>query len=217
MTGDGLDPEITHAVSRYYSQKLRTHGTTPRGVDWRDARSQELRFAQLHDLFADDRDTSVIDFGCGYAGFLTYLRDRGHRGTYLGLDLSAEMVEAARPRCEALPEARAVCAAVPESPGDYAVASGIFNVRFGFGDSQWRAHIRAVLDDMHRSARLGFAFNCLTAYSDPDRRRDDLYYADPLEMFDHCKRRYAQHVSLVHDYGLYEFTIVVRSQPRHRP
>jgi hypothetical protein len=40
--------------------------------------------------------------------------------------------------------------------------------------------------------------------------RPDLYYGDPCALFDHCKRRYARNVAVLHDYGLYEFTILVR-------
>jgi hypothetical protein len=40
--------------------------------------------------------------------------------------------------------------------------------------------------------------------------RDDLYYADPRVIFDHCKRSFSRWVALLHDYGLYEFTIIVR-------
>jgi hypothetical protein len=40
--------------------------------------------------------------------------------------------------------------------------------------------------------------------------QDYLYYADPRVLFDHCKTRYSKNVALLHDYGLYEFTILVR-------
>ena len=40
--------------------------------------------------------------------------------------------------------------------------------------------------------------------------RGDLYYGDPRAFFDHCKRRFSKQVALLHDYGLYEFTIRVR-------
>jgi hypothetical protein len=63
---------------------------------------------------------------------------------------------------------------------------------------------------MDRAACKGFAFNCLTTYSDPERLRDDLYYGDPCYYFDLCKRLYSRHVALLHDYGLWEFTIIVR-------
>ncbi|REM56201.1 class I SAM-dependent methyltransferase, partial [Mycobacterium tuberculosis] len=48
------------------------------------------------------------------------------------------------------------------------------------------------------------------SYSDASKMRDDLYYADPCALFDLCKRRYSKSVALLHDYGLYEFTILVR-------
>ena len=42
--------------------------------------------------------------------------------------------------------------------------------------------------------------------------RPDLYYADPCFLFDYCQRRYSRWVAVLHDYGLYEFTIVVRKE-----
>jgi hypothetical protein len=52
--------------------------------------------------------------------------------------------------------------------------------------------------------------NALTAHNDVDKRRANLFYADPAEWFEHCRRSYSRHVSLLHDYPLYEFTILVR-------
>ena len=42
--------------------------------------------------------------------------------------------------------------------------------------------------------------------------RDYLYYAAPCMLFDTCKRRYSLNVALQNDYGLYEFTILVRKK-----
>ena len=38
----------------------------------------------------------------------------------------------------------------------------------------------------------------------------DLYYADPLDLFDYCKRNFSKNVALLHDYRLYDFTLIVR-------
>src|SRR4029077_20495945 len=80
--------------------------------------------------------------------------------------------------------------ASPSRAADYAVASGIFNVRLRHDEAIWRAHVLGGLAAMGRSSRLGFAFNCLTSYADADRKRSDLYYADPCFYFDLCKRNY---------------------------
>ena len=92
---------------------------------------------------------------------------------------------------------------------DYAVASGIFNVKLDFPDDEWRQYVQDVLDDLDRLGTSGFAFNMLTTYSDPARRRADLYYGNPTEVFEAC-RRFSSRVALLHDYPLFEFTIIVR-------
>jgi len=95
-------------------------------------------------------------------------------------------------------------------PADFAVASGVFNVKQDADNDSWRAYIWETLADLAALGTRGFAFNALTSYSDEDKRRPDLYYADPLEAFDRCKRTFSRFVTLLHDYPLYEFTIIVR-------
>jgi hypothetical protein len=56
----------------------------------------------------------------------------------------------------------------------------------------------------------GFSFNALTKYSDKEFMKDYLYYSDPLVLFDYCKKNFSRNVALLHDYNLYEFTILVR-------
>ena len=123
------------------------------------------------------------------------------------------MIQAAKQRYQNKPQARFVLSSEPDKIADYGVASGIFNVRLGRSDNEWQAYLETTLDILNRTSRLGFAFNCLTSYSDSDKMRDYLYYADPCILFDLCKRRYSRNVALLHDYGLYEFTILVRKQP----
>ena len=67
-----------------------------------------------------------------------------------------------------------------------------------------------MLDAMAQASTRGFAFNMLSTFSDPDRRRPDLYYADPRVVFGACKERYSERVALLHDYPLWEFTTIVR-------
>lgn len=153
---------------------------------------------------------SINDLGCGYGALLDYLDARGFKTDYTGIDVSPEMVRAAALRFEGRANADFICAARIDREADYSVASGIFNVRLKSLDTEWCAHIEATLDMLNAASRRGFSFNCLTSYSDASKMGDDLYYADPCALFDLCKRRYSKSVALLHDYGLYEFTILVR-------
>ena len=120
------------------------------------------------------------------------------------------MVRSARSRFRGAENARFSTAAEPDAVADFGIASGIFNVRLERSDSEWLDYLVSTLDVLDTTSRLGFAFNCLTSYSDRDKKQDYLYYADPGELFDLCMSRYSRHVALLHDYGLYEFTILVR-------
>ena len=74
----------------------------------------------------------------------------------------------------------------------------------------WTRYVHRTIDILARAGQRGFAFNMLSMSSDPDQRRPSLYYVDPIGMLAHCLSRYGRSVALLQDYGLYEFTIVVR-------
>lgn len=205
--------DLIGPVVDYYEDKLAQFGETARGVDWNSDESQMLRFEQLSRIFDVRNSFSVNDLGCGWGAYFEYLTAHHRNFNYVGIDVAEAMVHAARRRFAGEARARFDHGSVPSGLQDYTVASGIFNVRFDCSDVQWFEHLCATLDVLDRASRLGFAFNCLTAYADADKLRPDLYYADPCALFDLCKRRYSRHVALLHDYGLYEFTILVRKQP----
>lgn len=194
----------------YYEAKLRAHGPTPAGMDWNSQTSQELRFRQLARLWEGEPEASVVDYGCGYGALASYLRARAHTGRYHGFDVSAAMAAAGAAHVADLPDCRVTSRRADVLPLDYAVASGVFNVKQEATDASWKTYVHDTIADLASLGTRGFGFNALTLYSDPEKRRSDLYYADPLELFDYCSRTYSRFVSLVHDYPLYEFTIFVR-------
>ncbi len=197
-------------IAEYYSCKFSEYGEQPRGVDWNGETSQLLRFEQLARILDKAEDFSVNDLGCGYGALYEYLRARYGNFRYSGCDVCEAMIAAATRRHGACGNAQFRVAAAPPERADYGVASGIFNVRLDRSDAEWHAYILRTLDILDGASELGFAFNCLTSYSDSDKMRQYLYYADPCALFEHCKKHYSKNVALLHDYGLYEFTMVVR-------
>jgi SAM-dependent methyltransferase len=205
-----MKQDLLNPVAEYYAAKLAEHGPTPQGVDWNSPESQELRFLQLSRVMGEPGLYSVNDIGCGYGHLFTYLESHGFTPDYLGVDVSCAMIKTARARAGANARARFLRGVAPDRVADYALASGIFNVRLNIADVEWMEHILASIDMLNQYSTQGFSFNCLTRYSDADRMRPDLFYADPCVLFDYCKRKHSKNVALLHDYGLYEFTIIVR-------
>jgi len=201
---------MRETAARYYDEKIRAFGAIARGVDWNSEESQRLRFHQLLRLIDEPDMASVIDYGCGYGAFASYLRDRGFSGRYIGFDISAPMIAQAVAAhggdafCSFTADRQALAAA------EYTFASGVFNVKQEHAAARWQDYIIATLGDMHRLSGKGFAFNMLSSYSDRGRQRSDLFYAEPGFYFDFCKRQFSKRVALLHDYPLFEFTIAVR-------
>jgi len=205
-------PQNTHSqllasVGRYYTAKVQEHGLTSRGVDWNSVESQELRFEQLLKVTGGKKNFSLNDFGCGFGSLYGYLSHQRSKVDYRGFDISKEMVANAKALYK---KAQFKVSSSPWKKADYSVASGIFNVRLTAPKRAWKDYIFKTLDLMDRFSVKGFSFNCLTKYSGKEKMRGYLHYADPLSLFDHCKRKYSKNVALLHDYGLYEFTVLVR-------
>ncbi len=201
--------KILGEVRRYYDDKLMSHGATAQGVDWNSAESQRLRFSELMKVCREPDGFSINDYGCGYGALLDFLYERGGTFTYCGFDLSSRMIATAR-ELHSATNAMFVSDESSLKPADYTVASGIFNVRLTTKTEEWEDYVLATLNSFDRLSTKGFAFNVLTRYSDPELMKPDLYYADPLFYFDYCKTKFSRFVSVIHDYPLYEFTVLVR-------
>jgi SAM-dependent methyltransferase len=209
-------PQSLAEVRDYYDRKVRTHGPTPRGVDWPCAETQDLRFTQLLKLCDFSKPRSLNDLGCGYGALLGYLR-RHHPHTpidYRGIDLAASMVEEAR-RQHCAESAQTFC--VSRSCGriaDYSVASGIFNVKLEARTHDWEKLVASVLQDLCRYSRLGFAVNFIEPAGAGVDSPHQLYRVAPDHWADYCREVLGYSVEIVADYGLPEYTLVARARSR---
>jgi len=206
-----MSQHIIDYVSKYYSEKMEAHGATPRGVDWNGTESQELRFAQLVKICPpDDCDFTLLDYGCGYGALYDFMHGLRSEFSYVGYDCATSMIE----RAIQLHSNAAKCTFYDglsfNRDVDYVISSGIFNVRGQYSDADWLEYCCETIRHISSMSSKGFAFNMLSCYSDADKMRDYLYYADPSKMFEFCKRELSSNVALLHDYGLYEFTLLVR-------
>ena len=198
------------SIARLYTQGLQEHGTSSKSVGWRDPQSHRLRLEKLAELFdgAAPDPVTVADLGCGYGAFFEFLLETAvPLRSFTGYDISTEMLNKAQERISS-ERARFVQAPEIREPVDYSVVCGTYNVRLERSEDDWKSYILNSLDNLNAFSGRGFAFNLLSTYV--DYKEDHLYYGDPLFFFDHCKKRYSKQVALLHDYPLYEWTIIVR-------
>lgn len=211
MASENTPSTLLKGIDAYYTERVLRYGSSPQGVDWNSEESQLLRFNQILKVVTEDAFFSMNDLGCGYGKLYVVMKEKYRQFSYRGYDISAEMINMAR-SLHIAADCKFVHVDNPSilDQSDYTVSSGIFNVKLGASDQDWLAYIMTTLATMNHYSKKGFSFNVLTKYSDPEYMKDYLYYADPCLLFDHCKRTFSRNVALLHDYNLYEFTIIVR-------
>jgi len=199
----------------FYIEKVKRFGNSSLGVGWKDDNAQWVRFAQLLKVIESKRGFSINDLGCGTGMFYKYLISESRLPhLYNGYDILKEMIQIAEANLLPNPQVslRQIEMASEMTIADYTIASGIFNVKYEAIELEWQEHVLATIELMNKRSRLGFAFNLLTKYSDQEFMQSYLYYADPLFLFDYCKRNFSKEVALLHDYSQYDFTIIVRKK-----
>jgi SAM-dependent methyltransferase len=206
--------EALEGVAVLYSKNLNTHGLASKSVGWKDEASHRLRFeklAQVFDLRTASKGISVNDWGCGYGAMFCYLNQLPsvQLTQYYGYEISDEMLSAAR---QFITDSRAkfIQNSCVTHEADYSFVSGTFNVKLKASDALWTEYVKETLVNLATMSIRGFAFNLLTTYV--DWKQENLYYADPFLFFDFCKRNISRYVALLHDYPLFEWTILVRKE-----
>ncbi len=206
-----MSSKIIKGVKEYYTSKINQHGDTHLGVDWNSTESQYLRFEQLCKLVQTTEPFSILDYGCGYGELVQYLSGKSEfsQFKYTGFDISDKMIFKAQSRYK--DQNINFSIKMPDIKYDYLVASGIFNVKLDLANNHgWEIYVKKNLFEFNKLSTRGFSFNMLTAYSDQEKMKNHLFYADPSYFFDFCKKNFSRNVALLHDYDLYEFTIIVR-------
>lgn len=205
-----MKPPIANISKAYYEAALDEFGDDPRGVNWRDAESQEMRFSAIAGI-ADLSGARVHDVGCGLGHFADWLRRESINCDYVGSDISGKMIDAAV--AHAPPPAELHMADImagPEEPwmrADYVVNSGVFTVRSTVAEYDWREFVHDMIRAMFRIADRGIAFNLMSSYV--DYRDDHLFYENPQEIMDFCVSELSRKIVIRHDYPLWEYAVYV--------
>ncbi len=204
--------DVQKQLDDYFREKLVTYGATAKGVDYNSDHAQQNRFAQLAKIIDPNFSFSILDYGSGYGAFFDFLNNFSWEFEYYGIDKIEEMVAAGKELHKQFPNAHFTTSEKELPQIDYAVGGAIFNIKLDASYDEWQESVIKTLHLMDVLSSKGFAFNMLTKYSDFDRmeQRPDLFYGDPCYFFDYCKRNFSRNVALLHDYGLYDFTILVR-------
>ncbi|MDX9814345.1 MAG: class I SAM-dependent methyltransferase [Sulfurimonas sp.] len=136
----------------FYSSAIKKYGTTPKGVNWISAKTQKLRFKAIAKFLPKDLDSfSVVDAGCGFGDFYTFLKTKPKN--YIGLDIHEDMCAIASNQTGEVVLQKDICKDLLPM-GDFYICSGAMNVLTSF-----ETHL--FIQNCFKSSKIAFIFNIL--------------------------------------------------------
>ena len=193
-------------IAEYYDGLVSRYGHDPRACDYGRAESQAKKFRVLGEVLDLDGKT-LLDVGCGFADFASYLQSRSRKVRYTGIDLSARMIaEARRLHPDLDLRVENILDAGDEERYDVVSANGVFYL---LGESAPEL-MRRLIVKMWELAKVAVAINSLSTWA-PDATAGE-FYADPLETVSFCKTL-TSWIALRHDYHPRDFTVYMYRGP----
>jgi SAM-dependent methyltransferase len=187
-------------IADYYNDLVRKYGHNPRACDYGRVESQNIKFRVLSEVLPL-ANSGLLDVGCGFADFATFLVERFSGLRYSGIDLCSAMVnEAQRNHPDLDLRVANISDASFENTFDVVTANGIFYL---LGEQAWPM-MQQMIERMYALATTAVAFNSLSAWATDQEAGE--FYADPLRVVDFC-RRITPRVVLRHDYHPRDFTV----------
>ena len=183
-------------IKSHYQKLFNKHGDSAESLQYTDRITQFKRYEILCQV-ANELN-SVIDVGCGLAHLYEYLESQNNKVKYFGLDFVDEFVAAASTKYKDnayvnFQQFDISSDTIPKDY-DYVVLSGVFNNKF----ENNKEFMLNGITKMFEACNKAIAFNAMSTYV--DYQSDDLYYSNPLEIFEFCKLNLSKKVTLRHDY-----------------
>lgn len=189
-------------TASFFDGLVRQHGPTFAALDYGSEASQRTRFDVLA-AAADFDGASVLDVGSGLADLADYLESRFAGVRYTGIDLSSEMVDAARLRRPDLDLRHGTVFGLGGESFDIVVANGIFYL---LGEDAERL-MHDLVKRMWELCRQAVVFTSLSTWH--EMAETDEFSADPLATLEFC-RTLTPRLSFRHDYLPQDFAVVLR-------
>jgi SAM-dependent methyltransferase len=200
-----LSEKDIQGISSRYEERYRVHGYSPRTLDW-DKGKQSIRFSILTSQ-CDLRGKEILDVGCGFGDLNRILSEvTGGDYKYLGIDVVPSFLSEATSRYGS-DSVQFDCGdflSMNVREFDYAIASGIFNLKLSEGDNY--AFIEETMKKAFRLCRIGFAFDFLS--DKVDYCKENTFHSSPGRILS-LAYGLSRNVVLLNNYMPFEFSLFV--------
>lgn len=201
-------------IKNYYNFYLKKYKKGPRALNWSSKESQNVRFDKILEA-GNFKNKKIHDVGCGLAHFYEFLKNKKITFTYIGSDISREMIQSAKNNhfnkninlqninLLQIHNKRIL----KKLSSDFVVANGLFTVKANLSNKYWWSFIRKMLKKMFYITEECLVFNCMKF--NVDYKDKHLYYQSLDKLLKFIEKNLSKKIVVKQDYPLYEFMVYV--------
>ena len=200
-------------IEKYYEVSLAKFKRGPNAVNWKDKKTQELRFKKLCEV-GNLKNKKVLDVGCGLGEFYNYLKKKKIKCKYLGLDISQKMIDSIPTnnrnknfKVEKINILELSQRELKILQCDFVISSGIFTVKSSYNNKFWWKHIQKMILAMYKLTKIGMVFNLMKP--NVNYKDNHLYYQSIDQLITFLEKKVSKKIILKFDYPLWEFMCYV--------
>ena len=204
-----MNNNISNNLKLHYEECFKKFGATSEGIDWgNDINKLFIRYDKMLELFVNDKsvEKSLLDVGCGYAGFYEYIKNNQININYSGIDIVQEMIQHAKNKNPTIKELiyDDFLDFNFNKTYDYIICNGILTQKLETSNMDMDIYANKLIKKMYQLSNKGIAFNIMT--TKVNFFSNNLYYRNPSELMAYCMSEITNKIKIDHTY-LYEYTV----------
>lgn len=200
---------ISENYKKHSEKQLSKYGESFKAIDL-SPQSQQQRFEILSDI-GDLRNKNILDVGCGFGDFYSYLMENFQIHDYIGIDISSSMIKIARKKNpNVLFYHNDILNFEPKISIDYSLMSCVFFLC----DSNWENRFIAICRKLLEFSKIGIGINLLSIFSPNYGAIKENHYAKPWEILKVVMDNLCRKTVLRHDYRINDFTIYMYKEAK---
>tara|TARA_B100000989_G_scaffold280583_1_gene244115 strand:- start:1063 stop:1692 length:630 start_codon:yes stop_codon:yes gene_type:complete len=201
-----------NSIKDYYEKTLLKYKDGPKAVNWKNKKSQYLRFEKICEI-GNLNNKKILDVGCGLGHLVSYLDHKKKKVDYIGIDVSKEMIsktyklknDKRKFYCKDILKIKK--SDIKLLKADYVVNCGLFTVKNNISSKEWWVIIQKIIKKMFILSKIGISFNLMKFNVDYKDRHLHYQSIDKLIVF--LEKNVSKKIVIKNDNNLWEYTCLV--------
>jgi SAM-dependent methyltransferase len=188
------------SIARVYENLFKQYGATCKGVDWPNQEETEIRYSEILKPVTDE--STVLDFGCGYAGLLEHIKRHRPSIQYYGLEINQPQYEyclASYPQTKFF-----LCDVLKEDHDlhfDFVVMNGVLTAKYDLSFDEMYDYSNSLIEECYKICKFCLSVNFTSPFA--DKKNDKLFYPSLSQVGD-IASRITKKFSINHNYLEFE-------------